>query len=50
MDTHLQTVPVNELGNLALIRPVVDRQKAIGLACSLYGLSISDPYVSERIS
>lgn len=38
-------------GNLALIRPVVDTQKAIGLACSLYGLSISDPtLVKEFVS
>lgn len=47
-NTHFQTV--NE-GNLALIRPVVDIQKAIGLACSLYGLSISDPSsVKEFVS
>ena len=41
MDLNLKKT-VNE-GNLALIRPVVDIQKATGLACSLYGLSISDP-------
>ena len=47
-NTHIQTM--NE-GNLALIRPVVDVQKAIGLACSLYGLSISYPsLVKELVS
>ena len=47
-DTHNQTV---NAGNLALVRPVVDIQKAIGLAWSLYGLSISDPSsVKEFVS
>jgi len=47
-NTHIQTV--NE-GNLALIRPVVDIQKAVGLARSLYGLRISGPtLVKEFVS
>ena len=38
-------------GTLALIRPLVDTQRAIRLACSLYGLSISDPsLVREFVS
>lgn len=38
-------------GTLALIRPLVDTQRAIRLACSLYGLSISDPsLVKEFVS
>lgn len=38
-------------GTLALIRPSVDTQGAIQLACSLYGLRISDPLlVKEFVS
>ena len=50
MDPNLNNTHIHE-GKLALVRPVVDIQKAIGLACSLYGLSISDPsLVKEFVS
>ena len=50
MDLNLNKSRKHE-GNLALIRPVVDIQRAIGLACSLYGVSISErSLVKEFVS